>query len=211
MIERKLPSEMKSSTGSCTTPTSDPKRQSPIDSHDRGPPLATSGMGSPPPHQRVKLCHQGPGRAGQLVWRGEAGGLCSPAASTLNGFNTFPGWPPGTQAHHPDSAWNVSLESQVPCASFSQAGMIPPAHDSDFPGPALIFSHNHRSRLSFVPSLVRSFAHPPSSHLSSLTSKGTQGAPPSTCATPHHWSLTPYSIWGHPLPGNPGPTQTAHY
>ena len=110
---------------------------------------------------------------------GEAGGLCSPAASTLNPFNTVPCWPPSTQAHHPDSPWNVSLESQVPCASFSQAGMFPPAHGCDFPGPALTFSHNRRSTLSFVRSFLPSLAPPPSSHQPSQTSKGNQDTPPS--------------------------------
>ena len=107
--------------------------------------------------------------------------MCSPAASTLNGFDTFPGWPPGTQAHHPDSPWNVSLESQVPCTAFSQAGMIPPAHGCHFPGPALTLSHNRRSTLSFLPSLVRSFLRRipplPANHQPSQTSMGTQGAP----------------------------------
>ena len=151
-------------------------------------------MRSPPPHQRVQLCHQGRarlgaagraaglGRAGEQVWRGEAGGLCSPAASTLNPFNTVPCWPPATQAHRPDSPWNVSLESQVPCTSFSQAGKILPAHGCHFPGPALTLSHNRRSTLSFLPSLVRSFLRrilpPPANHQPSQTSMGTQGAPP---------------------------------
>ena len=117
------------------------------------------------------------------MWRGEAGGLCSPAASTLNPFNTVPCWPPATQAHHPDSPWNVSLDSQVPCTSFSQAGKIPPAHCCHFPGPALTLSHNRRSTLSFPPSLlVPSFPHrippPPANHQPSHTSMGTQGAPP---------------------------------
>ena len=167
--------------------------------------MATSGVRSPPPHQRVQLCHQGRGGArrgrARRGWAGqesrcgggEAGGLCSPAASTLNPFNTVPCWPPATQAHHPDSPWNVSLDSQVPCTSFSQAGKIPPAHCCHFPGPALTVSHNRRSTLSFLPSLVRSFLRrippPPANHQPSQTSMGTQGAPPSRPETlPTAWA-----------------------
>ena len=103
------------------------------------------------------------------MWRGGGRRPCSPAASTLNPFNTVPCWPPATQAHHPDSPWNVSLDSQVPCTSFSQAGMIPPAHCCHFPGPALTLSHNRRSTLSFppsllVPSFVGSHLHPPTTN-----------------------------------------------
>ena len=187
--------------------------------------MATSGVRSPPPHQRVQLCHQGRarlgaagraaglGRAGEQVWRGEAGGLCSPAASTLNPFNTVPCWPPATQAHHPDSPWNVSLESQVPCASFSQAGMFPPAHGCDFPGPALIFSHNRRSTLSFHRLFVLSFVP---SHLHPPTTKPVR--PPWALRSPPPPDLrhapppepNPLMDLGPPPPGNPGPTQKAH-
>ncbi|XP_058538065.1 ral guanine nucleotide dissociation stimulator-like [Neofelis nebulosa] len=51
------------------------------------------------------------------------------------------------------SAWNKEL-------FLGRAGMLPPAHGCDFPGPALAFSHTLRSTRSFVPSHL----HPPATN-----------------------------------------------
>ena len=169
LIESKLPSEMKTSTGSCTTPHSDSTPHSAINSHVKGPPLAKSSVGSPHPIRGCNFAARG--RAGQ----GCAGGrqeacvhlqlpLYITSTSSLAGLQQLR---PTTLTLPRMFLWNLrSLRFIFTGRNVSSCSwlQLPWLCLDIFPQPQV-----HAFVCLFVPQ--------PSSHQPSQTSKGIQGAP----------------------------------